>query len=497
MKAESTEATDVVVVGGGPGGSTAAALVAKQGHRVVLLEREAFPRYQIGESLLPVTVHGVCNLLGVRDRIEQAGFMRKNGGTFKWGKSSELWTFAFKTNRYLKSYSAGYSYQVERSRFDAILLENARNKGADVRVGCSATGLLRDGERVVGVTYQDPSGATHELRARYVVGAAGNADHLYRHVGERVLSRFFQNVALFCYFQGDKRLPPPNDGNILCVAFDKGWFWHIPLRPDLASVGAVIAKEHAAQIGEDKEAAMRAFIDSCPEMRDRLAGARRVTEGIYGRFRVRADYSYCNTRFWRPGLVLVGDAACFIDPVFSSGVHLATYAGLLAARSINTVLEGQLGEEACFQEFEHRYRREYGVFYDFLLGFYDMHQDTGSYFWNARKVLQSEEQSNEAFVRLVAGAGTTSSEFFSMRDGIGERFESYKNERMAGVTPPHDPTAKKVDVPRILVGMSTEEGQIWDQAKLGGERGPEKAVFERGLAPSPDGLRWVQAAAGG
>lgn len=489
MKASTDETPDVVVIGGGPGGSTAATLIAMSGHRVVLLERERFPRYQIGESLLPVTVHGVCSLLGVREKIEQAGFMHKNGGTFKWGKSPDMWTFAFGTNRYLKSYSAGYSYQVERSRFDAILLDNARKKGVDVREQHAATEVLIEDGRAVGVRYRDAEGNERDIRARFVIGAAGNSDTLYRHVGERVMSKFFQNVALFCYYEGAERLPPPNDGNILCVAFDQGWFWYIPLTDKLSSVGAVIAREHAPKLQQGHEQAMRYFIDQCPEIRDLLKNARRVTEGQYGHYRVRSDYSYCNTRFWMPGMMLVGDAACFIDPVFSSGVHLATYGGLLAARSINTVLEGELSEERCFAEFEERYRREYSVFYDFLLGFYDMHKDTDSYFWKARKVLRSEEQNNEAFVRLVAGGGTTSEEFFAMRDGIGQRFEAYKNKRMQGITPPLEDDAETLDIPHILDGMSREEGQIWDQAK--DQRDAEAPLFGDGLVPSPDGLHWT------
>ena len=108
-------------------------------------------------------------------------------------------------------------------------------------------------------------------------------------------------------------------------------------------------------------------------IRDYLSGAKRVTEGEYGKLRVRKDYSYHHTKFWRPGMVLIGDAACFVDPVFSSGVHLATYSALLAARSINSVLAGTVDEAAAFAEFEGRYRREYGVFYEFLTSFYDMH----------------------------------------------------------------------------------------------------------------------------
>src|SRR5262249_15378458 len=143
---------------------------------------------------------------------------------------------------------------------------------------------------------------------------------------------------------------------------------------------------------------------------------RRVTQGPYGQFRVRKDYSYSNERFWAPGLALVGAAACFIDPVFSSGGHLATYSALLAARSINTCLAGDLAEDACFGELEARYRREFQVFYDFLMAFYDMHRSEDSYFWTARKILNTEEKDNEAFVRLVAGLSSSGEPLYDSTD---------------------------------------------------------------------------------
>src|SRR5439155_111060 len=151
------------------------------------------------------------------------------------------------------------------------------------------------------------------------------------------------------YYENGKRLPPPNSGNILSVAFKNGWFWYIPLSDTLTSVGAVVSRDAAEQLS-DPQGAMQHFIDQAPLIKEYLAGAARVTSGIYGEYRIRKDYSYCNTGFWKPGCALVGDAACFIDPVFSSGVHLSTYSALLAARSINTCLrDSQIPEAVCFE----------------------------------------------------------------------------------------------------------------------------------------------------
>ena len=487
------ETFDLVVIGGGPAGSAVSSFVAMQKHRVLLLERERFPRYQIGESLLPVTVHGICRMLGVDEELKEANFMRKRGGTFRWGTRVEPWTFAFKDTWLLAGEDTGYAYQVERSRFDKLLLDNARRKGVDVREECAVTELLVDNGRVTGVEYTDDTGQRRTARARFVIDASGHRSQLHQHVGERIFSRFFQNVALYAYFENGKRLPPPNAGNILCAAFDQGWFWYIPLSDKLTSVGAVIAREHAEALQDGHEQAMSRFIDACPIIKDYLASATRVTTGQYGQFRVRKDYSYCNTKFFSPGFALIGDAACFIDPVFSSGVHLATYGALLAARSINTVLAGDLDEERCFTEFEQRYRHEYRVFYDFLVSFYDMHQDESSYFWKARKVLNTSEADNEAFIRLVSGGGTTADDFIAMRRGAGEFFHTYTEARMRD-----EDTAdffqhfagQQFDAKGFLENLRRERQQILSQSLQGEARPAEKPLYERGLIPSTDGFHW-------
>jgi halogenation protein CepH len=501
---------DVIVVGGGPAGSTLSTFVSMAGHRVLLLERETFPRHQIGESLLPATIHGICPLLGIKEEVESAGFPRKNGGTFRWGTSPVPWTFRF-TKRQNDPY--GYAYQVERAKFDAILLNNARKKGVDVRTGHEVLGAIYEGQgaeqRVVGVRFRDASGQEQVAYARYVADSSGNRSHLAQTVGERVYSSFFQNVALYAYFENGKRLPPPNSGNILCAAFKSGWFWYIPLSDTLTSVGAVVAKEAAGPMRSGPEAALRAYIDECPIIKEHLDGATRVTEGIYGEYRIRKDYSYCNTRYWAPGIVLIGDAACFIDPVFSSGVHLATYSALLAARSINTCLtEGESAdEELLFDEFEARYRREFGKFYQFLIGFYDMHQDESSYFWSARKILNTEERDNDAFVRLVAGISEAdeplfeggAQQFFEARQGFGDYFShmlaqdipELRTQRAAqpATTPRKDPA--RFDADKFMMGFNSEIAQLQVLALMGERRPRERPVTANGLVAAADGLHWT------
>ena len=419
-----TEEFDVVVVGGGPAGSTLAALVAKRGHSVLVLERENFPRYQIGESLLPSTIHGICQLTGAAEELARAGFPLKRGGTFRWGANPEPWTFSFSVSPRMAG-PTSTAYQVERSKFDKILLDNARRVGARVREGCAVADVLEDGDRVTGVRYTDEHGVERCVRSQFVVDASGNRSRLYQRVGgRREYSEFFRSLALFGYFEGGRRLPEPNRFNILCVAFDSGWFWYIPLSDTLTSVGAVVRRELADKVQGDPERALQALIDECPMISDYLSPARRVTTGQYGQVRVRKDYSYHQTSFWRPGMMLVGDAACFVDPVFSSGVHLATYSSLLAARSINSILAGDVEEKAALQEFETRYRREYSVFYEFLVSFYELHRSENSYFWEAKKVTRNSRSELESFVDLVGGV-SSGEHALTDADSLARRLKSH------------------------------------------------------------------------
>lgn len=483
-----TQEYDLIVVGGGPAGSTAATVVAKRGHRVLLLERETFPRYQIGESLLPATVHGLCRILGVADEVQQAGFTLKRGGTLRWGRDPEPWQFSFAMTPRVPEPTAT-AFQVERSRFDEILLRGAQRAGVEVREGSPVRRVVADDERVRGVEYTDADGNSRTAYAPYVIDASGNTSRIHGGVGGgRVYSDFFRNLAVFGYFEGGARLPEPNRGNIFCAAFDAGWLWYIPLRDDLTSVGAVISPEHTPAVQRDARAAWRDMIAACPEVSRLVAGVPEATEAPYDQVRVRKDWSYWKKSFWTPGMALVGDAACFVDPVLSSGVHLATYGALLAARSVNSALDGSVPEERGFAEFETRYRREYRVFYDFLIAFYDMERNEDSYFWSAKKITKVDIGEAAAFAELAGGlvSGDTAvvradwhTSASQLDSAVGQLAVS--DGRINPLL--HAP----------VVGETFRTGNdLQEQALYGGPLDDPGPAGPDGLAVTPDGLSWVK-----
>jgi FAD-dependent halogenase len=493
MSPSEDQSFDVVVVGGGPAGSTVSTLVARQGKRVLLVDKQKFPRYQIGESLLPSTIHGVCRILGVADEIARAGFKRKQGGTFKWGTNPEPWEFSFAVSPRLAG-PTSFAYQVERSKFDSILFDNARRSGVDVREGYAVSEVIEEDGRVVGIRYEDDDGQSREARARYVVDASGNGSRIHRLVGgKRNYSDFFRNIAVFGYFEGGRRMPKPADGNIFSVAFDKGWIWYIPLADNLTSVGAVVGRENVKEIQDNAAAAWRRMLKSCPEIDALLEGVDQVSEGQYAEVRVRKDYSYWKDRFWSPGMILVGDAACFVDPVFSSGVHLATYSALLAARSINSCLDGTLTEDRSFGEFEARYRREYGLFYEFLVSFYDTHHDEQSYFWKAKKITNCGGNELEAFVELIGGVVSRDASLVSS-DAAMARLTATSAEFETAVRSMKDAGDRRNPFfeAESIGAIMNEGANLQGRAMFGEPIEPEAPLFTGGLVASRDGMRWTE-----
>ncbi|HUI25334.1 MAG TPA: NAD(P)/FAD-dependent oxidoreductase [Candidatus Kryptonia bacterium] len=419
------ERIDVIVIGGGPAGSTAAGFLAQSGFRVRLFERERFPRYHIGESLLSASLP-ILDALGVIPAIEEAGFIRKPGGTFVWGSHSEPWSFFFRED----PGGRPHAFHVVRSQFDHILLKHAAALGVDVR----------EAHRVQELRYDDASGCTRVVaidghgaevvsEAAWVIDASGQQAMLGRRDRLREFNPFFKNLAVFGYYEDAERLDGPVTGNILSAAFADGWFWFIPLHDGTTSVGAVVdAHRFAGEAAGDPQALYLRLVAACEPVATRVRHATLVSP-----IRVIRDYSYCSQRFYGKGYLLAGDAACFIDPVFSTGVHLACLAGYLGSQAIGAILTGA-PVQPQLEQYDTHYRTAFERYLNFLYFFYDHHSDPDSYFWTARKILSSSDtlDTRTAFVRLMSGGGDLLNNDAALRRELDERHARLSKAVQAG-----------------------------------------------------------------
>ena len=394
-----TESCDIVVIGGGPGGSACATLLADQGYRVVLLERAKFPREHVGESLLPASIP-VLEQIGVMPAIESAGFVVKHGATLVWGKDPDPWSWYFADDPGQRP----TSFQVVRSEFDHILLRNAAEHRVDVREEHQVLDIEFDADRVSGVKYLH-AGEPGSIDCRFLVDASGQAALLSRKLGLHQWDEHFKNLAVYGYYQDAKHLDPPNNGNIFIESYEHGWLWKIPLHTGVTSVGAVVDKE----IGQQglRELGPRGFLEAqvalAPHTRELLREATLVDDPG-----VERDWSYTSKQFAGDGYVLVGDAACFVDPLFSSGVHLALGSATLAANYVKSALEEPNTRNEAAQLYESLYRKQYDYFHLTAQLFYGTNRSADSYFWEARRILgENDTTPREAFVRVVSGQPPT------------------------------------------------------------------------------------------
>ena len=354
---------DAIVIGGGPAGTTTATVLAQHGRRVLLLERERFPRYHIGESLMPYTWF-TFERLGVLDWLKQSGSPLKHSVQFvsTSGKVSQPFYF-FKTIKH----DCASTWQILRSDFDKMMLENAAAKGAEVRQGVAVRDVLTECGRVVGVHAELSGGGSETYRAQVIVDATGRDTLLANKLGWKRRDPDLKKIAIFTYFKGALRDPGLDEG-ATTVAYipNKGWFWYIPLVNDTVSVGVVADHDYLYRETRDPEAIFCREAEGCQWIREHLA------PGSYlGPMRVTGEFSYRATRAAGEGFCLVGDAFSFLDPVFSSGVFLALKGGELAADAIHDSLAGGALSTETFATYERKVRHGLDSFRHLVMSFYD------------------------------------------------------------------------------------------------------------------------------
>jgi flavin-dependent dehydrogenase len=354
---------DVAVIGGGPGGSSTATALARSGRSVLLLERDRFPRFHIGESQLP-WINGVLEVLGAHDAVAKAGFVEK------WGAS--FWEIDGRPGAYVDFTAAvetpaPQTFQVPRARFDELLLRHAERSGVVVREGHRAVDAAFDGGGVT-LRYAGPDGLEQTARVAAVVDASGRAGFLARKIGRYETDAMLQHVAVHAQYEGIPRAEGRAAGDIRVLTRpDVGWIWLIPLSETVTSVGAVVPQGlHRRESKATAEESLDHYLRSTPAAPDLLREARRVSPA-----RFDADYSYLATKMAGDRWVAVGDAGSFLDPIFSTGVLLAMQGGLEAAEAIEAGLRAGDLSARRFARYERVVRRRYHYFRRFVVGFYD------------------------------------------------------------------------------------------------------------------------------
>ena len=367
------ETFDVVVVGGGPGGSSAGAFLAKHGRKVLVLERETFPRFHIGESLLPAGWE-LWERIGAKEALEAARFTIKQGVMFGMFGAKEDVTLL--TAEFPEFFPRPWAYHVERAEFDQIMLDNAKKQGAEVRMNWTVKEVVFENEKAIGVLAGPNGEKPHEIRAKVTVDATGRDCLLARKLKLRKPDPALNKVAHFTHFRGGFRrdakdvvqdlapvLPTSSATDIHTV--DGGWLWYIPLKADIVSVGAVLDAKYAAGLPGGPQEKFDAALAACPKVAGWLEGAEQTME-----MHTISSISYLNDRFVGDGFVLVGDAAMFVDPIFSAGVTLATRAAVYAGEQILECFEKDDFSAAALAPYEARIRHPMGAIFKMIYNWY-------------------------------------------------------------------------------------------------------------------------------
>lgn len=354
---------DVIIIGGGPAGSTAAATLQKAGRKVLVLEKAKFPRFHIGESLLPYN-RAIFDEIGVWPKIQAAGFMVKRGAQFWMGDGSRCTRLNFSQGSFTEFPD---SIQVERAKFDNILLRHAESLGAEVREEALVIENRTEKDRVV-VKFRDKDGAEHEVQAAFLMDASGLGNFTANRENLREYYPGHKKLAIFGHYSGVQMPVGEEQGDILVVRRENSWFWMIPLEENKTSVGLVIDQADFKALKQEPQQVFDDAVQSTKTVRERMINSEVITQG-----HVLSDFSYTNRKLVSDRLVRVGDASGFIDPVFSSGVMLAMTSGSNGAKVVHKALTAGKSMTFAMRYYQWSTWRHVGRFWQFIEKFYTKH----------------------------------------------------------------------------------------------------------------------------